>query len=166
MEKFTRGQAIYYLEAFRRFMPGMEKAELTMIGPSIGFRETRRLAGKYMLTADDVLSRKKSPEGIARGGWKPEIHSSLNEAATYLDVPGASYYDIPLGCLQSVDTGNLYGAGRLICADSQAMAASRVMGTCLATGHAAGVAAAVQGETGHADAETVRAELVRQGAMI
>ena len=47
---------------------------------------------------------------------------------------------------------NLYGAGRLICADSQAMAASRVMGTCLATGHAAGVAAAIQGE-----AETKRA---------
>ena len=166
MEKFTRGQALYYLEAFRRFMPGMENAELTMIGPSIGFRETRRLAGKYMLTADDVLGRKKSPEGIARGGWKPEIHSSLNEAAVYLDVPGASYYDIPLGCLQSVDTENLYGAGRLICADSQAMAASRVMGTCLATGHAAGVAAAIQGETGKVDVEAVKRELVRQGAMI
>lgn len=166
MEKFTRSQALYYLEAFKRFMPGMENAELTMIGPSIGFRETRRLAGKYMLTADDVLNRRKSPDGIARGGWKPEIHSSLNEAATYLDVPGASYYDIPLGCIQSVDTGNLYGAGRMICADSQAMAASRVMGTCFATGHAAGVAAALQGETGRVDAESVRRELVRQGALI
>lgn len=166
MEKFTRGQALYYLEAFRRFMPGMERAELTMIGPSIGFRETRRLAGRYMLTADDVLNRRKSPEGVARGGWKPEIHSSLNEAATYLDVPGASYYDIPLGCLQSVDTQNLYGSGRLVCADSQAMAASRVMGTCFATGHAAGVAAAVQGETGKADVEAVRKELIRQGALI
>ena len=166
MEKFTRGQALYYLEAFRRFMPGMENAELTMIGPSIGFRETRRLAGKYMLTADDVLNRRKSPEGVARGGWKPEIHSSLNEAATYLDVPGASYYDIPIGCLQSVDTENLYGSGRLICADSQAMAASRVMGTCFATGHAAGVAAALQGETGKADVGAVRRELVRQGALI
>ncbi|MBQ9388866.1 MAG: FAD-dependent oxidoreductase [Synergistaceae bacterium] len=166
MEKFTRGQALYYLEAFRRFMPGMERAELTMIGPSIGFRETRRLAGRYMLTADDVLNRRKSPEGVARGGWKPEIHSSLNEAATYLDVPGASYYDIPLGCLQSVDTENLYGSGRLVCADSQAMAASRVMGTCFATGHAAGVAAAVQGETGKADVEAVRKELIRQGALI
>lgn len=166
MEKFTRGQALYYLEAFKRFMPGMERAELTMIGPSIGFRETRRLAGRYMLTADDVLNRRKSPEGVARGGWKPEIHSSLNEAATYLDVPGASYYDIPLGCLQSVDTENLYGSGRLICADSQAMAASRVMGTCLATGQAAGVAAAVQGETGKADVVAVRTELIRQGALI
>lgn len=166
MEKFTRGQALYYLEAFKRFLPGMENAELTMIGPSIGFRETRRLAGKYMLTADDVLNRRKSPEGIARGGWKPEIHSSLNEAAIYLDVPGASYYDIPLGCIQSADTENLYGSGRMICADSQAMAASRVMGTCFATGHAAGIAAALQAMTGKCDVESVRRELVRQGALI
>ena len=166
IEKFTRGQALSYVEAFRRFMPGMENCELTMIGPSIGFRETRRLEGRYMLTADDVLGRKKSPEGVARGGWKPEIHSSLNEAAVYLDVPGASYYDIPLGCLQSVNVSNLYGAGRLICADSQAMAASRVMGTCLATGHAAGVTAAVHGETGHADVKAVREELIKQNALI
>ena len=166
MEKFTRGQALYYLEAFKRFMPGMENAELTMIGPSIGFRETRRLAGRYMLTADDVLNRKKSRSGVARGGWKPEIHSSLNEAATYLDVPGASYYDIPLDCLRSVDVDNLYGSGRLICADSQAMAASRVMGTCFATGHAAGVSAALQSKTGRVDVEAVRAELVRQNALI
>lgn len=166
MEKFTRGQALYYLEAFRKFMPGMGKAELTMIGPSIGFRETRRIAGRYMLKADDVLNRRKSPSGIARGGWKPEIHSSLNEAATYLDVPGASYYDIPLGCLQSEDVENLYGSGRLICADSQAMAASRVMGTCFATGHAAGVAAALQAETGKVDVEAVRKELLRQNALI
>ena len=166
MEKFTRGQALSYVEAFRRFMPGMENCELTMIGPSIGFRETRRLEGKYMLSADDVLGRRKRDDGVARGGWKPEIHSSLNEAAVYLDVPGASWYDIPLGCLQSVNTSNLYGAGRLICADSQAMAASRVMGTCLATGHAAGVAAALQGETGQVDVQAVREELRRQNALI
>ena len=166
MEKFTRSQVLSYVEAFKKFMPGMENCELSMIGPSIGFRETRRLAGKYMLTADDVLNRRKSPEGIGRGGWKPEIHSSLNEAAVYLDVPGASYYDIPLGCIESVDTDNLFGCGRLICADSQAMAASRVMGTCFATGHAAGVAGAVYGEFGKVDVNKVREELLKQNALI
>ena len=162
MEKFTRSQALGYLEAFRRFMPGMEECELTMIGPSIGFRETRRIVGRYMLTADDVLNRRKSPEGIARGGWKPEIHSSMNEPAVYLDVPGASYYDVPLGCLQSADVDNLLGAGRLICADSSAMAASRVMGTSLATGHAAGVAGALLGRS----VLEIRNELIRQKALI
>ena len=50
--------------------------------------------------------------------------------------------DIPLGALQSADTGNLYGAGRIVSSDEAAFAAVRVMGTCFATGHAAGVAAA------------------------
>lgn len=166
MEKFTRGQALFYMEAFRRFLPGMENCELTMIGPAIGFRETRRLKGRYTLTAEDVLTRRKFDDGIGRGGFKPEIHLGLKEAATYLDVPHGSYYDIPLGCLQSKDIDNLYGAGRLISADHQAMAASRVMGTCFATGHGAGVAAAVQAKTGTVDASLVREELTRQGALI
>ena len=36
IEKFTRGQALSYVESFRRFMPGMENCELTMMGPLIG----------------------------------------------------------------------------------------------------------------------------------
>ena len=166
MEKFTRGQALYYVEAFRRFMPGMENCELTVIGPAIGFRETRRIVGKYTLSAEDVLKRATFEDGIGRGGFKPEIHLGLNEAATYLDVPHGSYYDIPLRCLQSVDTDNLFGAGRLISADHQAMAASRVMGTCFASGHGAGVAAAIQAKEGKADVSAIRAELEQQGALI
>ena len=46
---------------------------------------------------------------------------------------------------------NLYGAGRMISADEAAFAAVRVMGTCFATGHGAGVAAAVQALQGEAD---------------
>ena len=40
MELDTRRQVLYYVEAFRRYLKGMEQCELTMIGPSIGFRET------------------------------------------------------------------------------------------------------------------------------
>ena len=42
----------------------------------------------------------------------------------------------------------------------------RVMGTCFATGHAAGVAAACQALHGEAPAEAVRAELEKQGALL
>lgn len=66
----------------------------------------------------------------------------------YLEVPGASYFDIPLGALRSADLENLYAAGRMISTDAVAHAATRVMGTCFATGQAAGVAAACQAKTG------------------
>lgn len=166
LEQNTRKQVLYYVQALKKYMPGMEQCELSVIGPSIGFRETRKLVGKEILTVEDVLSRRKRSDGVARGGWKPEIHKDVNKMATYLEVQGGSYFDIPLGVLQSAQIENLYGAGRIISADESAFAAVRVMGTCFATGHAAGVGAAYQAFNGHVDVEEIRQELVRQGAMI
>lgn len=139
MELDTRRQVLYYVEAFRRYLKGMEQCELTMIGPSIGFRETRRIKGKSMIKAEDVLNRKKCEDGVARGGWKPEIHKDTDKMATYMDVKEGSWFDIPLGALQSDNIGNLY---------------------------AAGVAAAVQAEYGEADIRKIRAELDRQRALL
>lgn len=139
MELDTRRQVLYYVEAFRRYLKGIEQCELTMIGPSIGFRETRRIKGKSMIKAEDVLNRKKCEDGVARGGWKPEIHKDTDKMATYMDVKEGSWFDIPLGALQSDNIGNLY---------------------------AAGVAAAVQAEYGEADIRKIRAELDRQGALL
>lgn len=166
MEKDTRKQAISYAKALKEFMPGMENSELVVIGPSIGLRESRRIVGRDIVTADDVLSRRKRVDGVARGGWKPEIHKDTNKMGIYLDVPGASYFDIPLGALQSADLGNLYGAGRLISTEAIAHAATRVMGTCFATGHAAGVAAAYQALHGVTDINAIQDELRKQGALI
>lgn len=166
MEKNTRRQVLYYVQALKQYMPGMEHCELAVIGPSIGFRETRKLAGRETITADDVLQRRKRADSVARGGWKPEIHKDVNKMGTYLEVVGGSYFDIPLGALQSESLDNLYGAGRVVSADEAAFAAVRVMGTCFATGHAAGVAAACQAREGKADIAHIRNELKVQGALV
>ncbi len=166
MERDTRKQVLYYVKALKAYMPGMENCELAVIGPAIGLRESRKLAGRETITAEDVLSRRKREDSVARGGWKPEIHKDVNKMATYLEVAGGSYFDIPLGALQSGNICNLYGAGRMVSADEAAFAAVRVMGTCFATGHAAGVGAACQALKGCAGIEHVRNELKRQGALI
>ena len=85
---------------------------------------------------------------------------------TYMEVEGGSYFDIPLGALQSQDFENLYGAGRMISSDDAAFAAVRVMGTCFATGHGAGVAAAWQALHGTAEVAKIQEELRRQGALV
>ena len=43
----------------------------------------------------------KCQNSVARCGWKPEIHKDVDKMATYLDVKEGSYFDIPLGALQS-----------------------------------------------------------------
>lgn len=168
METDTRKQTLSYVKALKEYLPGMEQAELAVIGPSIGFRETRKIVGLEQISADDVLNRRKRADGVARGGWKPEIHKSLNEAATYVDVKEGSYFDIPLSALQSESFLNLYGAGRNVSADEEAFAAVRVMGTCFATGQAAGAAAALQAKGGGAvpEAYDVRRLLQKQDALV
>ena len=162
----ARKQAHAYIEAFKKYMPGMEKCNMCVTGPSIGIRESRKLVGKYTITKDDVIQGIKRNDGIGRGGWKPEIHKDINKMGEYIEIEEGSFYDIPLGCLQSVNIDNLYGSGRFISADQIAFASSRVMGTCFVTGHAAGVAAGIQSKEEIVDIEKVRAELVKQGAII
>src|SRR5690606_11787358 len=64
---------------------------------------------------------------------------------------------IPLRALRVRGAENLWVAGRCISCDHEAQASIRVIGTCMATGQAAGAAAALQAATGAApDAHAVR----------
>ena len=54
----------------------------------------------------------------------------------------------------------------MISSDDAAFAAVRVMGTCFATGHGAGVAAAWQALHGTAEVVKIQEELRRQGALV
>ena len=166
-EQAAREQAWDYLNAFRSHIPGWQDAYLTGTGPQIGVRETRHVVGRYAVTGDDVLGARRRPDdGIARCGWPIEEHQGIG-STRYTPIDGLAFYDIPLQALRSIDRENLWSAGRLVSCDTRAYCSLRVMGTALATGHAAGVAAALQARDG-ADptAAAVRRELERQGAII
>jgi hypothetical protein len=66
------------------------------------------------------------------------------------------YFEIPLGCLCPMGLNNVLAAGRCLSATPGALASARVIGTCLATGWAAGVAAAWQAD-GKPSADAVAA---------
>jgi hypothetical protein len=71
------------------------------------------------------------------------------------------YYDIPLDCLRSVELDNVLAAGRCLSAAAGAMSSARVIGTALATGWAAGIAAASQarGQPLEQAVETIRQQM-------
>lgn len=54
------------------------------------------------------------------------------------------YYEIPFDCLRPSELDNVFVAGRCFSAATGAMTSARVIGTALATGWAAGTAAAFQ----------------------
>ena len=139
--------------------------------PQVGPHESRQIVGPYTLTGDDVHLGRKYPDGIARGSWWIDIHCPLGntypvhlcgkecpKGATApsgqrntsgcartrkLYPPEGDWYDIPYRCLLSVGVPNLLSSGRCISATHEGMAGSRVMGTCVALGQAAGTAAAL-----------------------
>jgi hypothetical protein len=165
-ELAAREQAWQYLEAFRDHMPGWDGAYLVGTGPQIGIRESRHLVGRTTLTRDDVVAARRQPDAVvARCGWPIEEHEGVGKTR-YTPIAGKSFYDIPLDALRSVDRPNLWAAGRLLSADKDAFCSARVMGTAFATGHAAGVAAALDARGREPLPSEVQGELRAQNALI
>ena len=115
----------------------LKNASIEYIFPSLGVRVQQRSKGKYILTEDDVLSCRKSEDGIAIGTWPIEEWSNDGKLhLSYFEIDSGYY--IPADCLISDELSNLYFAGKNISATSRAIASARVIGTGLQTGYAAG----------------------------
>jgi len=122
-------------------VPACRHARLAAVAPQLGVRSGRRLLGRARLTDDQVLNVRKSASGIARGAWPMERWGSgPKPELTYFAE--RDYYDLPLDCLRPVELDNVFVAGRGLSATTGAMTSARVIGTALATGWAAGTAAA------------------------
>jgi len=163
-EADARRQAWAYLDAVRT-IPGCEDAYLASTGPEIGTRESRHLNCRHQLTWGEIAARKRFDDCIALGAWGAEWHDRASFVSSFDYPPEKSAYQIPLSCLHSVDTPNLFCAGRLADGDRKAGAAIRVMGTAMATGQAAGTAAALTAQDRFAP-EVVRDSLRASGALL
>lgn len=159
-----RRQAIYAIEALRRFMPGCEQAKLRNFGMTLGVRDTRKIDALYNLTATDVRGEARFEDAI---GIFPEFIDGYG--LLILPTTGR-YFHVPYRSLVPKGIGHLLVAGRAIGGDRISHAAVRNMMCCAVSGQGAGVAAAISVRTGESferlDLRAVRAELVRQGARI
>jgi 2-polyprenyl-6-methoxyphenol hydroxylase-like FAD-dependent oxidoreductase len=166
----SRKQMVQIANFLREYVPGFEKTYIAQSGATIGVRETRRIIGEYVLTADDILNAKKFPDTIAHATYPIDIHNPKGKGTIIKKVPLNEYYDIPLRCLIPLKVENLLVAGRCISGTSEAQAAYRVMPTCVATGQAAGVCAALASLKNQyprlLPADQIQKELTKQGAQI
>jgi hypothetical protein len=132
------------LTEFLKTMPPFARAFVSHTAAQVGVRESRRLVGRYQLTREDVLSGRRFSDGVARACWPIELWEKGRLGPTYEYLEEGVTYDIPLRSLQAQDVSNLFAAGRCLSATHEALGSARVIGTCLATGEAAGMAAARQ----------------------
>lgn len=162
------------VDAYARFavayLPGFEHAFIDQIAPQLGIRETRRVVGEYQLTVDDVLGARSFPDAICRGAWPVEIHPNDATGTTRLHLDGDSYYQIPYRCLVPRDLERILVTGRCMSTTHEAQGSTRVMGPGIASGQAAGTAAALALSSGRSprdiDVAALQAELEREGALL
>ncbi len=164
-EREGRRQAWRYLDILRT-IDGCEQAYLVSTGPEFGTREARHLESVGQITWSHIQNRQSFSDCIALGAWGAEWHDRHTYESSFDYPPDKGAYEIPLSCLTSQDTQNLWVAGRLSDGDRLAGAAIRVMGTAFALGQAAGTAAAIKADERMPDGKTVRAQLRRDGAYL
>lgn len=165
-----RRQVDAYARFAVKYLPGFESAHIDQIAPQLGIRETRRVVGEYQLTVDDVLGARSFPDAICRGAWPIEIHPNDGTGTTRIHLEGDTYYQIPYRCLVPKDLEQILVTGRCISTTHEAQASTRVMGPGIATGQAAGTAAAQALAGGRSprqvDVAALQAELEREGALL
>jgi hypothetical protein len=144
----------------QQYVPGFEKSYFTKTAPFLGIRETRRIVGRYVMNRDDVLSCARFDDAIAVASYPIDLHRPNDNGCT-LEWCG-DCYDIPYRSLVPANVANLLVAGRCISTTHEAMAAIRVMATCMAMGEAAGRAAAMSVRRGIPPSEIDVLELQRE----
>jgi hypothetical protein len=132
----SRRQAVQMTEAMREFGGGdLVKAEIVGASTQIGVRESRRIKGSYIITEEDSLKGSKFEDVIAwRSGWLD---------IGFVRVTQMKIHQVPYRSIIPEQIDGLLAAGRCISTSHEGAAAGKSIGNCVATGHAAGIAAAL-----------------------
>lgn len=126
-------------------VPGFERARIGQVSPVLGVRETRHILGEYVITGDDTLRGTGFEDSIAADCSALDIHEPKGND---VDFQGLTPYEIPYRALLPLKIEQVLIAGRSISADHEAHARTRNMPACMATGQAAGIAAALAAKKG------------------
>jgi 2-polyprenyl-6-methoxyphenol hydroxylase-like FAD-dependent oxidoreductase len=154
-EALTASREMVFVEAdrLRASVPGFENATVSLMADQLGITESRRLQGEYVMTRDDLDHT--FDDVIARAGhW------------TKYDC----VYNIPYRSLLPRGLDNLLVTGRCISVDHRVHHATKEIPPCMATGEAAGTAAALAVQSGvrvkSLDVRELRQRLRAQGAIL
>ena len=155
-----RKLAFEFCDAIKEYEPDIyHDAFVAQTASVMGIRETRRIIGDYVLTRDDYIARKTFDDEIARNNYYIDVHLSreerelANAGKLNMDTRCCRYgkgesHGIPYRCLTPKKLKNVLVAGRIISCDRPVQGSVRVMPACIATGEAAGAAAALACDSG------------------
>ena len=166
-EMLARKQVMQLVAFFVKRVPGFEHARLAATGSQVGIRESRRIVGRYTLTAADVLAARHFDDAIARSAYPIDIHNPSGSGTHTQRLAAGTAYEIPYRCMVPINRERLLVAGRCISTTHEALASTRLTPTVMTLGQAAGTAAALAKKqcvrVGDVDTQALRAALVADG---
>lgn len=119
--------------------PGHEEVFLLDTASQLGVRMSRIIDGEYKLTLEDTMTYKNFDDVIGvSGAWTTMLYNGRRVAPSERPM-----WQIPYRSLVPKKTDNLLVAGRCFCFEQKLVEDTRIIGTCLITGHGAGAAAAL-----------------------
>ncbi len=120
-----------------RQTPGYEDVFLLDTASQLGVRMSRILDGEYRLTLEDTITYKSFQDVIGiSGAWTTMLYKGKK-----IPTSERPLWQIPYRSLLPKKTENLLVAGRCFCFERELVEDTRIIGTCLVTGHGAGAAA-------------------------
>lgn len=165
-----RRQALELYYFMRKRIPGFQGSLIMYTGPNLGVRESRKIKGKYILTAEDLLNGVRFEDEIACGGYPVDVHSPDGEGTNSKHLEWGAVYGIPYRCLINDKVKNIINVGRCVSATHEACASIRVLPIAMAVGQAGGTAAGIavnkNCNVSGLDYSELRAELLKAGAFI
>ncbi|MBD3339565.1 MAG: FAD-dependent oxidoreductase [Candidatus Lokiarchaeota archaeon] len=134
-----RKDALKELAWLKENIPGYEYCiAIDRIG--LGIRESRKIIGEYVITAKDVAGGKLFRDSIGLNNMPFDMHFA---DGSWINKFFKKTSEIPYRSLIPKEIDNLLVAGRCISCTHVAQSALRKVPICLATGEAAGTAAAL-----------------------
>lgn len=155
-EMLGRKQIFNIIKSFKQNVNGFENGYLIDTASQIGVRDTRRISGVHCFSKDDISK---------------DFDDTIAKAPNYTGN-GSGSVSVPYRCLISNQFKNVIFAGRSISVEHELLNMFREIPCCMATGQAAGVAAALFATDSHniniknIDINTLRKTLLNQNVFL
>lgn len=135
-----------FVDILRKNFPEFRDCYVASTAPQAGIRESRRILGVHTVTGEEYVAAVRYPDSISRGAHPIDMHASKGSSQVRITLEQPAY--VPYRALIAPDYPNLLVAGRCISTDRRALASLRVQASCMGTGQAAGIAAALSVRSG------------------
>ena len=131
---------------FCKTVPGLADITVDFCAEETGVRESNRIVGETVISAEDYITGRFYPDAVCYAFYPIDLHVLHGVQKTYFEPERVG--KVPYTALIPRGAKHVLCAGRCLSSDTNANSALRVEAVCMATGQAAGCAAALAAKSG------------------